>query len=155
MPTTDQVRAAVDAYVTAFSARERDAWLAVFAEEASVIDPVPAEPSTGRNAIGAFWDGMTSMADRIVLVQRGLHVCGDQAAMEYTLTLGPADGGGMSFKGVEIFTVDDGGLITSAVAYWDPSEIHPAEPSSERPADGPATDEPATDDGARRRRLRR
>ncbi|MGH9095456.1 MAG: nuclear transport factor 2 family protein [Acidimicrobiales bacterium] len=135
MPTADQVRAAVDAYASALEKRDRDAWLDAFTENASVIDPVPAEPNAGREAIGKFWDGMMAMAERVVVEQRGLHLCGDQAALEYTLTLGPRQGGGMAFAGVEIFTVDDDGKITSAVAYWDPSEIHPVEETPTREED--------------------
>ncbi len=126
MTTPDQVRSAVDGYVTHFQARDRDSWLDLFAEGASLIDPVPAEPAVGRDAIGAFWDAMAGMAERFSIEARSLHVCGDQAALVYTLVAGPAEGGGVSFDGVEIFTVDDEGRISSAVAYWDPSEIHKA-----------------------------
>ena len=125
MTTPDQVRAAVDGYIAHFEDRRRDAWLDLFADGASVIDPVPAEPAVGREAIGAFWDGMAAMAERFGLRARSLHICGDQAALVYTLTAGPANGGGVAFDGVEIFTVDGDGRITSAVAYWDPAQIRP------------------------------
>ncbi|MCU4184413.1 nuclear transport factor 2 family protein [Acidiferrimicrobium sp. IK] len=125
MATHDQVTAAVDGYLTHFQARDRDAWLSLFADDATLIDPVPAEPAVGRQAIGAFWDGMAAMAERFSIEQRSLHVCGDQAALVYTLVAGPRSGGGVAFDGVEIFTVGEDGRITSAVAYWDPSEIHP------------------------------
>lgn len=131
MTTPEQVRAAVGSYITHFQSRSREGWLALFAEDATVIDPVPAAPAVGREAIGAFWDGMAAMAERFAIVERSLHVCGDQAALVYTLVAGPAAGGGVAFDGVEIFTVDGDGRITSAVAYWDPSEIHPVVATSD------------------------
>lgn len=123
MPTPEQVRAAVESYVELFGAGNRDRWLALFAEDAVVVDPVPSEPHVGRKAIGGFWEGITSMADRVEIDQQALHICGDQAALVYSVKLANADGGGMAFDGVEVFSVDDQGLIRSVHAYWDPAEL--------------------------------
>jgi steroid delta-isomerase len=123
MPSPDQVRAAVESHVELFGAGDQERWVKLFAPEATVIDPVPAEPHRGHAAIGDFYEGIMAMADRVEVEQHALHVCGDQAALVYTLTLSNGDGGGMAFDGVELFTVDDDGLITLAQAYWDPAEL--------------------------------
>ena len=124
MPTPEQVRVAVESYVELFGAGNRDRWVQLFSEDAVVVDPVPSDPHEGREAIGGFWDGITSMADHVEIDQQALHICGDHAALVYSVKLANADEGGMAFDGVEIFSVDDEGLITSAKAYWDPAELH-------------------------------
>jgi len=125
MPSSDQVRAAVDGYVATFDSGDRSAWLALFSPDASLTDPVPADAVIGHKAIGEFWDGMMGMADRLRLESRAVHICGEEAALIYTVTAASSAGSGVSFDGVEIFTVDDDGLIVSAVAYWDPAQIRP------------------------------
>lgn len=129
MPTPEQVRAAVDGYTEALAAGELERWLDCFATDAVVVDPVPSDPHKGRDAIAEFWAGMTGMADELRLERHATHVCGDQAAMVYTLTL-LAAGGGMAFDGVEIFTVDGDGRIVAAQAYWDPSELRRVDPDA-------------------------
>ncbi|MDQ6837661.1 MAG: nuclear transport factor 2 family protein [Actinomycetota bacterium] len=123
MPLPEQVRAAVESFAELLGVGDRDQWVELFAADATLTDPVPSKPHIGREAIGLFWTGLTGMADHVTLRQHHLHVCGNEAALVYTLTLGIEGGGGTAFDGVETFTVDDDGLITSARAYWDPAEL--------------------------------
>ena len=123
MPTSDQVRAAAESHVELFGAGDQQRWVKLFAPDATLVDPVPADPHHGHDAIGEFWDGIMAMADHVEVEQHALHVCGDQAALVYSLSLTNDEGAGMAFDGVELFTVDDDGLITEARAYWDPAEL--------------------------------
>ncbi|MDQ2726451.1 MAG: nuclear transport factor 2 family protein [Actinomycetota bacterium] len=132
MPPPEQVRTTVESYVELLSAGERDTWLDLFAEDATLTDPVPSEAHVGRSAIGSFWTGMTGMADRLVMRRHELHVCGNEAALVYTMILETDEGAGTAFDGVEIFTVDAEGLIVSARAYWDPSELRRIEAPDDR-----------------------
>jgi steroid delta-isomerase len=127
MPTTEQVRAAVESYADLLGAGNRDKWLDLFAEDAVIVDPVPSDPHGGRDAISSFWSGLSGMADRIHVDQHALHVCGEQAALVYTLTLATAREG-TAFDAVGIFTVGDQGLITSVRAYWNPAELRRVDP---------------------------
>lgn len=130
MPSPEQVRATVESYVEHLGSGDKDRWLDLFTEDAALTDPFPSEPHRGRRAIESFWLGMTGMAASVVVDQHAVHVCGDEAALVYTLTLLTADGSGMAFDGVEIFTVDSDGQIVSAKAYWDPSELRRVEPAA-------------------------
>lgn len=134
MPTPEQVRAAVDGYAAHLQARDRGAWVALFAEGATLVDPAPGEPVVGHEAIGAFFDTLAGMAERYHLDQRDLHVCGPQAALEYTLTAGQAAGGGVAFDGVAVFTVDDEGRIAALTAYWEPSRLRQVDAPGAPPA---------------------
>lgn len=122
MPTPEQVRATVESYVELLGAGDRDKWMELFDEDAIIVDPVPSDPHVGRKAIGSFWSGLTGMADRIRIDQHALHVCGEQAALVYTLTLATAREG-TAFDAVAIFTVHGDGSITSVRAYWDPAQL--------------------------------
>ncbi len=133
MPTPEQVRTAVASYVELLGGGEREKWLDLFAENATLTDPVPSQAHVGRSAIESFWMGMTGVADRLVMRRHELHVCGNEAALVYTMTLETEQGAGTAFDGVEIFIVDDEGLIASARAYWDPSELRRIEPPDAGP----------------------
>ena len=56
--TAEQINATIDRYVAAFSAGDKDGYLAVFAPGATVEDPVGSEVCTGAEAIAGFWDGV-------------------------------------------------------------------------------------------------
>ncbi len=129
MPTPEQVSAAVAAYVDAYRQDNRqdgkDALLATFAPDAVWHDPVGAPPHEGHEGIGAFWDTVHTMADRVVLEPRDVIVCGAEAAMVFTINA-HTGGGVMVFDAVETFLVDDDGKITLLKAYWDMSRARPS-----------------------------
>jgi steroid delta-isomerase len=123
MPTAEQIQTAVKAYVAAIESRDREGWLDGFAPDATLVDPVPAPPAVGREAIAGVWDTMAAAADQFTMEIHDTHVGGDQAAVVFTFTVAAEGGGGMAFDGVEIFTVDGEGRITEARSYWDPARM--------------------------------
>ena len=54
MPTTAQLREAMERYATVISSRDADAYAALFTPDAVQVDPVPTPPNVGRDAIRAF-----------------------------------------------------------------------------------------------------
>ena len=124
MPTSEQVQAAVTNYGTAYASRDRAAFLALFTTDAVQIDPVPAPANVGHDAIGVFFDNAMNMAPDLALTVERTIVCADQAAVNFHVeaTMG---GVRMGFSGVDIFTVNDDGLITAITAYWDPATMGP------------------------------
>jgi steroid delta-isomerase len=124
MPTPEQVRATVDAYVDAYAQNSRDAALATFAPDAVWHDPVGQPPHVGHEGIGAFWDQAHTMADKIVLEPIDVIVCGNEAAMVFTINAHVGDSV-MVFDAVEIFEVDDDAKIVLLKAYWDMSRARP------------------------------
>jgi ketosteroid isomerase-like protein len=124
MPTPEQVTAAVTNYELAYRTRDRAVFLALFSSDAVQIDPVPAPPNVGHEAIGVFFDNAMNMAPDLTLFVDRTIVCANEAAVNFHVeaTLG---GTKMGFSGVDIFTVNDEGLITAISAYWDPSAIAP------------------------------
>jgi steroid Delta-isomerase len=124
MPTSEQVHAAVNAYGAAYAARDRAGFLAAFSPDAVQVDPYPAPANVGHEAIGGFFDNAMNMGPDLTLNVERTIVCGDTAAVDFNVRL---TSGGMrvGFSGVDVFTVNDAGLITNVMAYWDPSTVGP------------------------------
>jgi steroid delta-isomerase len=126
MPTPEQVRAAVDAYVDALKRDDKEAWLKVFAEDARQEDPVGTPVNVGRQAIAQFWDSFHVNAERVELEPKDVIVCGAEAAVPFTLTAF-SSGFAAQMDGVDVFTVDDDGLVSGIRAYLDPSRVRIAD----------------------------
>jgi steroid delta-isomerase len=126
MPTPEQVRAAVDAYVDAYARNDKDAFLALWAPDGVLEDPVGTPAHRGRDALGAFWDGARALADRIELVPTSVIVAGGEAAMVFEIHAHIGDGG-MLMQAVDVMRVDDDGRLTEVRAYWDMAAATPLE----------------------------
>jgi steroid delta-isomerase len=125
MPSPEQVQAAVDAYVAAYMANDRAAFLDAFADDGVIEDPVGTPAHVGREARGAFWDTVHQLTERMTFDVKDVVVCGDEAAMVFRIHAGAADAG-IVIDAVDIFQVDDDGKIASMRAYWDMSRATPA-----------------------------
>ena len=125
MPSPEQVQAAVDAYVAAYTADDRDAFLDAFADDGVIEDPVGTPAHAGRDARGAFWDTVHQLTERMTFDVKDVVVCGSEAAMVFRIHAGTADAG-IVLDAVDIFQVDDDGKIASMRAYWDMGRAAPA-----------------------------
>lgn len=124
MPSPEQVRLVVDDYLASFPKKDRDAFLACFADDAEQVDPVPSPMNVGKEAIGRFWDSIATMADTMEPQLDRVHVCGNEAAVVFTMHARSGDGGS-AIDIVDILEVNDDGKIASLRAYWDPAAIRP------------------------------
>lgn len=118
-------RVAALASMNAASDGAKDRWLALFAADATVEDPVgvsdfdPAgKGHTGRDALSAFWDNTIANVERFEFVIRDSHAAGDEVANVGTITtfLG---GYRVDTDGVFVYRVDDAGMILSMRAFWE------------------------------------
>ena len=117
-PTTEDLRSLPSRYVDLFQRKDRSGWLDLFAVDAVHHDPLGTPPNTGRDAIAAFWDRTFAMLEAGSFDIHHVFVCGNEVASVFTFT-GTAGGGGFTFDGLEIFKVNDEGLISEMRAYWD------------------------------------
>ena len=127
MVIEEKVRATVAAYLETFSAGDREAWLDLFAPDATLEDPVGTEVRRGRDAIGEFWDQSRSFVESITLkMVQGPGVRGHEAAFAMEAH---AEVGDSTFVAptIDVMTFDDDGRITTMRAFWDPAEMAPAE----------------------------
>jgi len=126
MPTPDQMTTVVEAYKKAFATADKDAWLALFADDVEQIDPYPSPVNAGLEALGAFWDRSFALGSDFEFDGPEPIVAGDRVAMPFTLSMA-AGGARYAFDGVDVFEFDDAGKISRLTAYWDPTKVRPVE----------------------------
>ncbi|NKY53204.1 nuclear transport factor 2 family protein [Nocardia vermiculata] len=123
--TEHPARVAGQASQSAVRARDKDAWLALFATDGIVEDPIgPSgfDPEgvghRGHEAIGAFWDKAIAPTDSIEFVFGDSFACGNEVA--YTGLIRTRMGGHIvDAEGVFTYRVDENGKIAALRAYWE------------------------------------
>jgi hypothetical protein len=109
----------------AVHAKDKAAWVANFAEDGVVQDPIgpsPLDPSgeghRGHAAIGAFWDAQIA-PNRIVFDIRESFAAGSEVANVGSLVVTMGNGVVTVVQGVFTYAVDDAGKLRSLRAYWE------------------------------------
>ncbi|MEZ5380324.1 MAG: nuclear transport factor 2 family protein [Microthrixaceae bacterium] len=122
-------RAASQRSMAAVAAGDRAAWLALFADDAVVEDPIgPSmfDPDglghRGRDAIGAFFDTVIG-PNRVAFDIRASYACGGEVANVGTITTTLPDGSRAVVEGVYTYRVNEAGQLTALRAYWEADAI--------------------------------
>lgn len=124
MADADAIRNTVHAYCERFT-DDREGWLSLFSDDATVEDPIGSDVHVGKEAIGAFWDMSTGLADRVTLTPSAyVKVAGNEAAfaMDARMEMGDTVNG-MGI--IDVMTFDDDAKITSQRAYWSFDDMKP------------------------------
>jgi steroid delta-isomerase len=109
----------------AVTARDKDAWLEVFADDAIVEDPIG--PSAfdpdgtghhGKEAIAAFWDKAIAPTDRIEFRFVDTFQCGNEEANIGSIVI-TAAGHQVTADGVFAYRVNGDGQLVALRAYWE------------------------------------
>ncbi len=111
----------------AVHAKDRDAWLALFADDALVQDPVgpsPFDPAGkghhGRQAIGAFYDTVIAPSEAITFEITESYLCGDEVADVGIIRTTLAGGTHQAVvHGVYTYRSDGAGRLAALRAYWE------------------------------------
>ena len=109
----------------AVQAKTKEAWLALFADDAKIEDPVgvsPLDPEgkghVGPAAIGAFWDRHIALS-KIEFDIRHSYACGDEVANVGAITTTLPNGTQAIAEGVFIYKVNATGKVVSLRAFWE------------------------------------
>ena len=120
MPTADDIRASIDAYRAAAAATDLDAYMALFADDAVMQDPVPNPALEGADAIREFIGNAMSLVETIEFDPEDVIVCGDEAVMVSTMrSVMPT--ATMQLHLVHHWTFGADGRITRMRVFWDPA----------------------------------
>ena len=127
MAESDSITTTIDAYMAAFTATDREAWLGCFAEDAWIEDPVGTPRREGLAAIGEYWDDAQAIPDIIELRPLDLRVIiGNEAAL--TMQARPNLGGDTyALDIIDVMTFDDDGKITSNRAFYNTERLRRAD----------------------------
>lgn len=126
-PEPEDIRRTINGYAEHMTAGDKDAWLALFAPDATIEDPVGSEVRTGIDGAGAFWDFTRSLSARIELTLTGpVRVAGDEAAFPFTIISTVGDDR-YRLDVIDTMSFDDQGRIRSMRAFWDMADMRPAD----------------------------
>jgi len=121
MRTPETMEAAVHAYVRALNASDLDAIVALYAEDATVEDPVGTEPRRGRAAIRAFYAGSVQLALQVEL-EGPVRAVADSAAFPFRVSF-TMNGQRTTIHPIDVFRFDEAGRVTEMRAYFGPGNI--------------------------------
>ena len=120
MPTPEDNAKTVNRYLELAALGKADEVADLYADDATVEDPVGGEVHIGRQAIRGFYDALpTTGAQADVITLRTL---GNEAAFHWTLSIDFGDNG-MQIDIISIMTFDEDGKIASMKAYWGPDNV--------------------------------
>ena len=116
MPTPEHMQAAVRAYIAALNAGDIDAIVALYAEDATVEDPVGSTPQRGLAQIRTFYSASLSMALQVVL-DGEIRAVANEAAFAFSVSL-VMDGKRITIRPIDVMRFDAQGRITSMRAFF-------------------------------------
>ena len=106
--------------------RAKEEWLALFAEDAVIEDPVgksmfdpTGDGHRGPAAIAAFWDKTIGITERMEFEIRDSFAAGNEVANVGTITSYLPGGSVVDTDGVFVYRVNDDGLVLSLRAFWE------------------------------------
>lgn len=109
----------------AVGARDKETWLAVFADDAIVEDPIgpshfdpEGNGHRGKEAISRFWDLAIAPTDKIEFFFDDTYQCGNEEANVGHILI-TAAGYQVTAKGVFTYKADDEGKMLALRAYWE------------------------------------
>lgn len=103
----------------------KQAWLALFADDAIIEDPIGSSPldpegkgHRGKAAIGAFWDMAIDPVELQFTIERS-YATGHEVANVGSIRSKMPDGTTAVAEGVFTYRVNDAGKIVALRAYWE------------------------------------
>ena len=123
MPSAEQITAVVNRYISLVNNGTADDLVELYADDATVEDPVGGEVHIGREAIRGFYS-MIPAGDNATEMFT-LRTLGQEAAFYWALTV-ELGGNRVRIEIISTMTFNDDGKIASMKAYWGPEDMNPA-----------------------------
>jgi steroid Delta-isomerase len=121
MPSAEENAKTINRYLELVSNRQVDDITELYADDATIEDPVGGEVHIGRQAIRGFYTNILNVnAKADVLTLRAL---GQEAAFHWVLTVDFGEGKGMRVDIISTMTFDDDSKIASMKAYWSQDNV--------------------------------
>ncbi len=119
----------------AVTAGDREGWLALFADDAFVADPIgpsPFDPEGvghhGREAIAAFYDTVIASSEAISFEILESYLCGDEVADVGIIRTTLAGGTHQAVvRGVYTYKTNGAGQLASLRAFWEFDQLEMVE----------------------------
>jgi steroid delta-isomerase len=119
----DRVQAITDTvnrYIELVANGSADDLVELYADDATVEDPVGGEVHIGRRAIHGFYSAVKDVQRECELVS--LRVAGSEAAFQFRLTVAAGEHR-VVIEPIDVMVFDNGGKITAMKAYWSAADV--------------------------------
>jgi len=120
MPSAEHIADTVNRYISLVAKGSADDIADLYADDATVEDPVGGEVHIGRQAIRGFYSAVEGAERDCELVS--LRIAGNEAAFQFRLTVKAGDGG-MVIEPIDVMVVNDDGKVTAMKAYWSADNV--------------------------------
>ncbi|MBT8140545.1 MAG: nuclear transport factor 2 family protein [Gammaproteobacteria bacterium] len=113
---------AVEQYIRSINENNLQGIVELFADDATVEDPVGTEIRKGKVAISDFYEhGAVNMGPKLALTGP-IRVADNEAAFPFEVVV-DSDGNRMSIQVIDIFRFNADGKVESMRAYWGPENM--------------------------------
>lgn len=123
MPSAEHIRALYDRYPELVSKGDVEGIVALYADDATIEDPIGSDLHRGSEAIRAFY---RAAAGSVTIKRTGpVRVAGQEAATPMVVLMGP-EGEQRALDVISTMVFDDDGRIRAMRAYWSFDGMRPA-----------------------------
>lgn len=122
MPDPVKMEAAVHAYIAAFEAGSADDVATLYAQDATVEDPVGSPLHHGREAVRAFYAESMKTGAKLKL-EGPVRVAGEYAVFPFSVNLN-YDGSAKRIDVIDTFRFNEADEVVEMRAFWGPSNMH-------------------------------
>ena len=121
MVAMEAIRGVVEDYIAALNAKEPEGIARLYAEDATLEDPVGGgEVRRGRDAIAEFYRPFRDLAMSVELL--AVRVAGSEAAFHFRVTTGVGEQHAV-VEPIDVMTFNEAGQITSMRAFWNDADL--------------------------------
>ncbi len=120
MASAEDIEKTVKRYLELAGKGSADEIAALYAEDATIEDPVGSEVRRGREAIREFYASVENLERHVE--PEAIRVAGNEAAYLFTLTINLGDNRAR-IAPIGVMTFDDTATITSMRAFWSPADL--------------------------------
>lgn len=120
MPSAEDIADVVIRYIELVAKGSADDLAELYADDATVEDPVGGEVHIGRQAIHGFYSAVDNVERECELVS--LRVAGNEAAFQFRLTVSSGDTR-MRIEPIDVMVFDEDGKVAAMKAYWSAADV--------------------------------
>lgn len=126
MPDPNHIRQVYERYPELVTKGDVDGIVDLYAEDATIEDPIGSDLLRGRDAIRGFYQ---ASAGTVTMKRTGpVRVAGAEAATPLVVLVGPEGEQQQALDIISVMAFDEDGKVTSMRAFWSFDAMRPATP---------------------------
>lgn len=118
----EHIESVVRRYLDLVANGTADDIASLYADDATVEDPVGGEVHIGRHAIHGFYKNIESAPRETELLT--LRIAGHEAAFMFGITIGAGEHR-IRIEPIDVMVFDSAGRVAAMKAYWSPADVTP------------------------------